>query len=444
MDRTVTKGILSVVVSLAAAVLLALPADAQGRRAHACLAPNGTDDTEALQSALDRCAGATRGCVVSLCGGVFRTDPVRVGNFRGILRGAGRERTVIQARPALAVNYNPLGFWHDDPLDPSLEPWPFLLQFIEGRAEIRDLAIEIPSPKPDERPTLGWNNGWSWSSELAGAILLTGRDRVRFDVKRVRVVARPDPHPEAAFGTTLLSGIHFQGLLYNPDDDSGYPVFPVRGRLRVSDSELVGMVSGTPLWELADARVTIARNRYDSILGMDILDATRSRVAISGNRWDVDFVGAEAILNIDGEPSRANTFLIVNNRGSVGTLLSFASGLFFWDPGTPDGEPGSSTVALAGNRLVVGVEGNPAESGMEAWGARRLWVFGNALAGWVRTGVRVEDTRGCRVFGNTLRELDTATGPDLTLGPGTRECLAVVGHDDVVLDQGTDNLIFRR
>jgi hypothetical protein len=204
------------------------------------------------------------------------------------------------------------------------------------------------------------------------------------------------------------------------------------------------MLSGTPLWELADAKVTIARNRYRSTLGMDVLDTTRSRVAIYGNHWDVDFVGAEVILNIDGEPSRANTFLIVDNRGSIGTLFSFASGLFFWDPGTLEGDPGSSTVVLAGNRLTVGVKGNPAESGLEAWGARRLGVYGNVLRGWVRTGIRIDDTTGCRVFGNAFRALDTDAGPDLALGLGTSECLAVVGHDDIVHDEGTANLIFRR
>jgi hypothetical protein len=440
MNRTVLKGILSVVASLAAAAMLVSPASAHGRRADECLAPNGNDDTEALQSALARCAGATRGCAVSLCEGVFRTAPVRVGDFRGVLRGAGRERTVIEALPHLEVNDNPRGYWNDDPLEGR--PWPYLLQFIEGRARIRDLAIVVPSPEEGDRPTSGWNGGWFWTDEVAGAILLTGRDPVDFEVRRVRVVGGPDS--ESDLGVSLLAGVHFQGLLGNPDDLGDYPVHPVRGRFRISDSELVGMYSGTPLWELADAKVTIARNRYRSILGIDVLDTTRSRVAIYGNHWDVDFVGAEVILNIDGEPSQANTFLIVNNRGSIGSLVSLASGFFFWDAGTLDGNPGSSTVLVAGNRLTVGVEGNAAESGLEAWGARRLWVSSNALRGWARTGVRVEETRGCRVFGNALRELETGAGPDLDLGFGTSECLAVVSHDDVVLDHGTDNLIFRR
>jgi hypothetical protein len=433
-------------VSVAAATLSAAPAHTHGRRAHECVAPNGVDDTEVLRSALERCMGATRRCVVSLCEGVFETAPVVVKGFRGVLRGAGRERTVIRALRGLLVNDNPLGYWHDDPQDPQRQPWPFLVQLIEGRAAIRDLAVEIPTPAPGERPTSGWNDGWTWRSELAGAILLTGREPVRFDVRRVRIAAAPDTHPDSVFGTTLLAGIHFQGLLFNPDDDSPYPVHPVRGRLHVSDSELVGMMSGTPLWELADARVTIARNRYRTVVGMDVVDVTRSAVTIYGNDWDVDFVGAEVLLNLDGEPSETNSFLVVNNRGSVGSPGSLASGVFFWDLGTFDSTSGTATssVVLAGNRLALGVEGNPAESGLVAWGAGRLWVFGNALGGWAGAGIQVDDTTGCRVSGNALPGLDTGGGPDLELGFGTSRCRVVVRDDDVVLDKGMDNRIFRR
>jgi hypothetical protein len=444
MRRTVPKGILSVVVSFAAFTTVADPTDAHDHGADQCIAANGTDDTEALRSALEHCTGATKRCVVSLCEGVFRIAPIRVGDFRGVLRGAGSEETVIRALAGLEVNGNPLGFWRDDPLDPGLSPWPFLVQFIEGRAAIRDLAVEIPSPAPGERPTSGWNDGWTWRSELAGAILLTGREPVQFHVRRVRIAAASDPCPDSILGTTLLAGIHFQGLLFNPDDDSPYPVHPVRGRLHISDSELVGMMSGTPLWELADARVTIARNRYRTIVGMDVVDVTRSSVAIYDNDWDVDFVGAEVLLNVDGEPSETNRFLVVNNRGTVGSPDSLASGVFFWDLGAPDPAAGSSSVVLAGNRLALGVEGNPAESGLEAWGAGQLRVYGNALRGRADAGIRVDDTTGCRVFGNALAALETGDGPDLELGFGTSRCLAVVGHADVVLDEGEDNRIFRR
>jgi hypothetical protein len=347
---------------------------------------------------------------------------------------------VIEALPHLDVNDNPLGYWKDDPLEGA--PWPYLLQFIEGRARIRDLAIEVPSPEEGQRPTSGWNGGWFWSDEVAGAILLTGRDPVDFDVRRVRIFGGPDP--ESDVGSALRAGVHFQGLLHNPDDGGGYPVHPVRGRCRISESELEGMLSGTPLWEVADARVTVSGNRYLSMVGMDVLDATRSRIVVHENTWDVEAIGFEAVLNIDGEPSEENTFLVFRNQGSIGTLVSFASGIFFWDPGDPTEETTGSTVALSRNRLTMGVQDNPAFSGIEAWGAGQLWMSRNQVRGWSGAGLVVDDTTGCRVFGNALGDLDTGEGPDLHLGAGTSACLAVVGPDDVVRDDGTDNQIIRR
>ena len=88
MNRIAVKGVLSVLAL--ATTLLVPPATAEHRR---CVAPNGTDDTAQLQAALESCSGARRGCVVSLCEGVFRIAPVRVGDFRGALEGAGRDKT---------------------------------------------------------------------------------------------------------------------------------------------------------------------------------------------------------------------------------------------------------------------------------------------------------------------------------------------------------------
>jgi hypothetical protein len=43
-----------------------------------------------------------------------------------------------------------------------------------------------------------------------------------------------------------------------------------------------------------------------------------------------------------------------------------------------------------------------------------------------------------------MRDLDTGAGPDLHLGSATSDCLAIVGSDDVVVDEGSANRIVRR
>ncbi len=441
MYRSVSKSILAVVVSVLAVGLAASVAVAHPHHGRRCIAPNGVDDTAELQSALDRCSGAESWCAVTLCRGTFHTEPLRVGDFRGVLRGSRRGRTVIQALPEARVNNNPDGYWQDNPLDPGLDPWPYLVQFIGGRGEVRDLTLEIPTPPEGQHPTRGWTELYGVTKEMAGAILITGRDPVAFDVHDVRVMA--GRYPDSFLDSTLLSGVSFRGLIYNPADPGGFPVFPVKGRYRIWDSEVTRTLCGTQIGELDEAEVVVAQNDFESILAVDFLDGSRSRVSVYRNRWDAGFVGVQVILNIDGEPSVDNTFLVARNRGTVGPYGGWGSGVYFVDPWLLP-EPGGSTLSVFGNRLTVGTTEEAGDTAVDASGAGRLWVGANRFRGRVTTGLRIDDTSGCRVYWNRLGDLDTGAGPHLDLGPETSECLAVVGQDDIVNDDGTNNQIIRR
>jgi hypothetical protein len=454
MNRTVTKGILTVVASLATTAMLAAPAAAWGWRHQTCLAPNGSDDTAEIQAALERCSGARRRCVVSLCAGVFPIAQVRVRDFQGVLRGAGRGKTVIQALPNLEVNANPDGYFMDDPFHEDLAPWPVLVQFIGGKGRIHDLTVKVPTPElVGDRPTTGWgrilNEDWEEEKihELDVAILITGEDPVDFEVKRVEVVAGDDELSDLR--TTLLNGITFEGRLFNEDDPGIYPVFPLRGRFRLSDSELVGMLSGAGVAELQHARVTIKNNRYWSEVATYVQDVDRSRVRILNNHWEAEGFGLQVYLNTDGEPSEKNSFLILGNQGSTVVpdpdLLEYGAGrgIFFIDPGGLDRpEPGGSVVSLAHNDISVRTVDGPALSGIEVHGAGRLWAWKNVVRGEASLGgISVDRTTGCWLVRNAL---ETTGGSDLVLGRDTSRCLAVVGHDDIVDDYGTDNWIFFR
>jgi hypothetical protein len=267
----------------ALAATAAAPAAGAAPGSRSCLAPTGADDSARLQAELERCAGAGLRCVVELCAGVFETGILRVRDFRGTLRGAGSRATVLHARPDLPVNPR-VGFFRDDPMSPATDPWPYLLQLVEGRARVQDLGILIPDPPGPSRPTTGWTllEGFDPLYELRGAILLTGRGRVDFELRRVRVEAERDELSELE--TTALNGIELAGLLFDPSAPEPFPVFPLRGSLRLTDSELLGLVSGTPIGELAEASVLVARNRYRAAVAVDIIDLHRSQVAILSNR----------------------------------------------------------------------------------------------------------------------------------------------------------------
>jgi hypothetical protein len=207
-------------VALLLLVVPAVPATTQDRP-HACLSPTGDDSTAALQEALDRCSGATRPCTVTLCAGTFETGILRVRDFRGTFRGKGPERTVLRALPDLLVTENTEDFFREEPIGTTL-PWPYLVQFIEGKARVEDLGILVPAPLPPSTPTSGWhllNDGPIF--ELRGALLFTGRKPVDFEVRDVRVEAGD---PESDLGTTRWSS----------EDSSTTPLPTARGPSRCS------------------------------------------------------------------------------------------------------------------------------------------------------------------------------------------------------------------
>jgi len=432
----------SVLPWLVGAVVLGgvAPAAAQGRR-HACLAPGGDDDTAALQQALEGCSGAKRHCTVTLCEGVFHTGILRVRDFRGTLRGAG-EDTVLRALPDLHVSEDLRDFFRVDPFEPG-QAWPYLVQFIEGEGRVEDLGILVPAPPPGSAPTTGWyllDDGPIF--ELRGGILVTGREGVDFEVHDVRVEAE---NPGTELGTTVFNGVEFGGLLYNPDDTGEFPVFPVRGRFEVEGSTFDGVLTGTPLTELASARVLVARNRYRSTIAVEMIDADRSRITVLENRWAVSYRGVQVRQNLDGAPSQASRLVVAANRGRVDPLFAgFGDGLSFQDPAGTSPEPGATALSVLGNSWTLGGGEGAAASGVTASGAGRLRIAHNRLAGRAGTGVDVDATNGCRAWGNSMERLDTGGGADLHLGPETSDCVAIVAPGDVVVDEGSANRVIRR
>ena len=96
------------------------------------------------------------------------------------------------------------------------------------------------------------------------------------------------------------------------------------------------------------------------------------------------------------------------------------------------------------NRLTLGNAAGTAASGITVVGSARLKLAGNRLSGKAAVGIDVDVAEGCLVLGNSVRDLDTAGGPDLHLGSNTTDCLALVGKHDLVQDDGSNNRVIRR
>jgi len=243
-------------------------------------------------------------------------------------------------------------------------------------------------------------------------------------------------------GIACASRPYFEGLLFDADAPEPYPVFPVRGSYRVTDSEFVGVLRGTPLAELAGANVLLARNSYRASTAVDVIDADRSHVAILANRWDVNTRGVQVQQNMDGLPSRGSAIQVSGNEGRI-VPYYLGDGLSYVDPFDPSYDPGGTSLRVSGNRWSLGDASLPATSGLSVVGAARLRILGNHLTGRVVSGVIVDQTTGCRVGRNAFDWETAGEEPDLRLGRDTSRCLVAVGLEDTVVDEGAENQVFR-
>src|SRR5579863_10779311 len=101
--------------------------------------PNGTNDTAAIQSALNTCAAYGKNCTVQLAAGMYQTTQLIIHNFQGTFKGMGENATTVQAL-FLPVNW-------PDPLVQACNPnftdclWATLITFIDGSVNVSDLTI---------------------------------------------------------------------------------------------------------------------------------------------------------------------------------------------------------------------------------------------------------------------------------------------------------------
>jgi hypothetical protein len=129
-------GLLALLVTLVACCLLGGEARAVARsseRKVIVVAPNGGDDTQRLQAALDEASTAGRGAVIELAAGTFRVGRPLIGlNFDGTIRGAGSRKTTVLADGSV----NPDGLFQRLPPDEAAAlhagSFPILFEFHEA------------------------------------------------------------------------------------------------------------------------------------------------------------------------------------------------------------------------------------------------------------------------------------------------------------------------
>jgi len=270
------------------------------------VSPTGTDDTANIQCAFDTAVANGPGVDVRLSSGTFHTAQIVVNDFHGNFYGAGMNNTTVFNLPNLYVT--PVDMYFDPPSADN--PWPSLFAFVSGDFVVSDLAIHISG----DNGTTGWTIFGIDPpiTELAHGIAILGSHA---DSRFEHVLVEGEPADNSLLGYNLINGIFYEGF-------TGEVSPPISGYFNVVDSTFRNLGSGTPIYNLYEARVVVSRNTFEDVfLGMDGGDLVDSSLEFSHNTVNA-FIGLD-IYNLDLAQDVGSAILIKNNKfqGVIGPAL---------------------------------------------------------------------------------------------------------------------------
>jgi hypothetical protein len=385
------------------AASLAAPAAAVAKPGFAVrVVPPGNlpDDTAAIQAALDWCVAQGPGCTVQLQAGTYYISQLVTYNFRGVVAGSGRDRTIVEALPNLPV----------DTAEATCKPnltdcrWPSLIIFVDGDIQVADLAVQVPAT--DGSATLPYLFHGRMRTHLFDALRFMGKERTNVTIDRVAVEGAADGADSSIYGFNLVNGILYAGEL--PRSATPLDLYVLSGSFVVRNSSFASMLDGVGQGGfVSSSRVTIggspsAGNRFGDVLaGIDLETAEGSSFDVSYNvssaAWDSMWVVPWAPEFVPSSPSQYlihdNTFLTTPDAAE------WAQGILLYDDpanpwihakiwhntiqlGAPLGEGIAATYTtgteIKGN-TITGAGGYDAIS---LWGATRGTVIANDVSGF--------------------------------------------------------------
>jgi hypothetical protein len=299
------------------AVALAAPASvAAAGSTYQVPKPHGHDDTAAVQAGLDWCAAHGPGCTVQLQAGTYRTRQLVEYNFRGTFRGAGQNRTTIQALPHLAVTAT--DYVNGECL-PNLTDcrWPSLIVFVDGSIAVSDLSIREPWAGTDT--TTGFMLGGGPFTALIDALRFMGQARTDVSIDRVSIASTTDPSDGSCGGYSVCNGVIYTGEL--PRSSTYLDYSWLTGSLSVRNSTFSTLFDGVSTDGFARSqRVTIGGSRLagntfsDVNVGIDLEASQGSVVDVSHNTSTGNWAGMWVVPWLpEFAPNSPSQYLIHDN-----------------------------------------------------------------------------------------------------------------------------------
>jgi len=374
--------------------------------------PNGTDDTTALQTALNDCmTNYPTGCTIQLSVGTYYTMQLTATNFHGAIAGRGMDVTVIAA----------------------LTPFPSvltLLRFIDSDIAISDMSLKVTAYQPVV-PCDPSDGNFCGLRALVGVYGTTASASIR------RVSFEGGPGPDWGFGAYNLYG----GLLFGTGLDSNGQ--GTKGNLQVSDSRFKNSSENLRAYGSTDSHVTIggsgaAGNTFENaVISVAVFDSVRSVVDVSHNTASACGTGA-CLFILQGQDVQHDPAQFLVQHNTVKAAGDFATGILVAD--TTHLLPGAkaSQIVISNNDVVTSPN---SYDGIQSDVTEGLVVSNNRVSG---SGIFAIDTNGdtqCLLHGNNVQNFNPDF-VDIGLMAPTSDCTVVGGSTkDNVYDEGTNDTI---
>jgi len=405
--------------------------------------PSGIDDTAIVQGALDAAVTNGPGTIVQLAPGTYRTRQLLTFNFHGTFKGAGKDRTTIEALPNLVSDVDNCDGYRL--LDPNAKNWrwPSFILFMEGDIALSDLSVKFPATSGTAIKYLMC--GYDCRAWYDG-IHFTGQHPMNVSLDRIALEGQPDLNPgELDFGFNVINGIVLGGDLLQNTPEVNY--VPLRGNFAMRNCEVRSVTAGfCNNYFFKDSRVTVGGspstgNVFESCVnGLDVETAENSRFEISHNRSTGSMYGMSIFQYYGGlfVPTKPSQFFVHDNHFTGTGTGPGTQGLYLMN------DPEQNWIQARVFNNTVETPNNAGE-GIGAYNLRGAFFVNNTLTGSGNAAIGLWGSSLCTVFGNALGGFfaDPAAGlAKIYLDPATNHSLVFCANPlDTVLDQGTDNKV---
>jgi len=403
--------------------------------------PNGTDDTAAIQAALNQCLAPGPVCTVQLAAGTYLIKQLFTENFHGTFKGKGMDVTILQALPNLPVSQEQ-PVWNSPPSVNN--PYPMLVLFFGGDITVSDMTIRALEPNPLE----GW---YEYAGQLPitamwGILEFMGQsEEMNVFVTRAALEGKYDESQPASD--------HYNATGFSIDPYPPY-VFPPPGHLsgtfRVSACRFDTLFEAIYGAVLHEARITIGGSPSEANLiqncdwGAVLVDLDSSLVKFSYN--DVSVVGSSAFAGfgagqrIVGPIETPSSFLVQHNR--IKATGSYEDGILILDLAPLNGEKKTGDFVISNNTIIIEPsEASPAFAGIQSGFTEGTVIANNRIVGSGLFGILLDGDTQAMVKGNNVNGVAAEVAPIGLTANTTNSTVVGFGKETNVLDEGISNTL---